>query len=113
MAWKRLLLATATLLCGATPASAQDGGEYLAKITAYCLSGTTRSGTPVREGVVAVDRNWIPLGAQLTIEGLEGLVFSAEDTGSGVRGPHVDRWMRSCTDAVNWGVQYRHVEWWR
>jgi 3D (Asp-Asp-Asp) domain-containing protein len=85
--------------------------QVTARVTAYCLSGTTRSGTPTHSGVVATDPSVIPLGSNLTIEGLGG-TYRAEDTGGGVRGAHVDVWMASCAQARAWGVQYRQVAWW-
>lgn len=85
--------------------------QLRAVVTAYCLQGRTRSGTAVRSGVVATDPAVIPLGSRLTIEGLPGL-YSAEDTGSGVKGNHVDVWFASCPAALNWGRQYREVSWW-
>ncbi len=73
--------------------------------TAYCLSGHTYSGTPVSPGTVAVDPRIIPLGSRLRIPGYgRGIAL---DTGSAVKGLHVDLWMRSCAKARAWGV--RHV----
>lgn len=83
--------------------------QIRAVVTAYCLQGRTRTDTPVRLGVVATDPAVIPLGSQLTIEGLPGL-YRAEDTGSGVKGNHVDVWMSSCAAALTWGRQMRTVE---
>lgn len=112
---RRLLaLGLVSLVLGtvsAAQASQVTEGGFVAKVTSYCLSGTTRSGTPVRPGVIAVDPNWIPLGATVLIEGLEG-TYLAEDTGGGVRGAHIDLWQGSCHDAINWGVRYREVSWW-
>jgi 3D (Asp-Asp-Asp) domain-containing protein len=82
--------------------------QIRAVVTAYCLQGTTRSGTAVRSGVVATDPAVIPLGSRLTIDGLPGL-YSAEDTGSGVKGNHVDVWFSSCAAALGWGRQTRMV----
>jgi 3D (Asp-Asp-Asp) domain-containing protein len=83
--------------------------SFTARVTGYCLAGRTRLGTPVRPGVVAVDPAVIPLGSRLLIEGLGG-VYSAEDTGSAVRGASVDVWFASCADALAWGVRYRTIE---
>jgi 3D (Asp-Asp-Asp) domain-containing protein len=102
-----------TVSSSGTPAQTRPLNQRTidAKITAYCLSGTTYTGTPVRPGVVAVDPDWIPLGATISIEGLPTL-YTAEDKGVGVRGPQVDLWMESCEDATQWGVHYREVSWW-
>ncbi len=68
----------------------------------------TRSGTPVRWGVVAVDPQVIPLGTRLMIEGFDD-VFLAEDTGGGIRGSHIDIYFPDYYSAVQFGVQYRTI----
>ncbi len=104
--------ATAT----ATPAPVALG---LFKITGYSDSpangtdgrGITRSGEPTRWGVVAVDPAVIPLHSRLAIEGWDGMVFTALDTGGGIRGRHVDLWLPADAMAIGWGAQLRNV--WR
>lgn len=81
---------------------------FEAKLTGYAHGTTTRSGTPVRWGVVAVDPRVIPLGSRLTIEGFD-LEFVAEDTGGGVRGNHVDIYFTDELSAIQFGVRYRRV----
>lgn len=73
--------------------------------TAYCLSGTTASGVPVHHGAVAVDPAVIRMGAHLWIPGYGR--GRALDTGSAVKGYHVDLWMASCAAARQWGA--RHI----
>jgi len=73
--------------------------------TAYCLSGHTYSGTTVAPGTIATDPRVIPLGSRLHVPGYGDGV--ALDTGSAVKGLHIDLWMRSCRAARAWGV--RHV----
>jgi 3D (Asp-Asp-Asp) domain-containing protein len=98
------------------PHVASAGRSISARLTAYTnqepgggAHGTmTKSGTPVRWGVVAVDPQVIPLGSRLLIEGLDGL-FVAEDTGGGVRGNHVDVFFPDYASAIHFGVQYRTV----
>lgn len=74
-------------------------GEFT--ITAYCpcrkccgvwSDGLTATGVPAVDGVVAVDPEVIPLGSTVVIDGQE---YLAADTGSGVKGLHVD----VCTDS--------------
>ena len=109
---KRPLLAGLLALALSAPtASAQaPSGQMTARTTAYCLNGRTAMGTYVRPGVVAVDPHVIQMGSRLTIEGLDG-VYVAEDTGGGVIGNWVDVYFPNCSEAVQWGVQYRNVEW--
>lgn len=75
------------------------GGIYAisdVRITHYCMDpdckicgggGNTASGTPVREGVIAVDPRVIPLGSTVIIDGKE---YIAEDTGGWITGNRID-----------------------
>ena len=85
-----------------------DGRSFIATVTAYCLRGHTRNGTPVQWGIVAVDPNVIPLGSKIQIDGF-GEIFSAEDTGSGIRGRWIDIWFENCAEARRFGTQSRRV----
>lgn len=78
------------------------------KVTAYCDQGITRSGEPVRHGVVAVDPLLVSLRSVLWIEGFAS-PHTALDTGGGVKGEWLDIWMPSCEAAVQWGVRYKNV----
>lgn len=92
------------------PAQAQsESRTFQVTVTGYCLQGVMRSGRYVYPGAVAVDPNVIPLGSRLRIDGL-WREYVAEDTGGGVLGAHVDVWMASCDDAIEWGRQTREVE---
>jgi 3D (Asp-Asp-Asp) domain-containing protein len=98
------------------------------KVTAYCScvkccgvwskdhpsrQGTdyeqhTTSGTiPVAGRTVAVDPDIIPLGSKILIDGHE---YIAEDTGSGVKGNHIDIYFDSHEEALEWGVKTLEVE---
>jgi 3D (Asp-Asp-Asp) domain-containing protein len=83
-----------------------------ARVTMYTcveLGGCdfTASGIWPEPGVVAVDPNVIPLGSTVWIQGLG--TFLAADTGSLVRGAHLDVYGLSHADAIEWGVQERTV----
>ena len=56
--------------------------------------GITASGRKVTDDptcwTVAVDPSVIPLGTYLMIEGYDGIIFRADDTGSAVKGYHID-----------------------
>ena len=71
------------------------------------LGTITYSGTTVHWGVVAVDKKVIPLGTKMYIVSNDGyLVYGfaiAEDTG--VRGEHVDLYMESWDDMINFGIR--------
>lgn len=76
--------------------------------TAYCLTGTTATGTQVRSGTVAVDPRIIPLGTKLLVSGYGR--SRAEDTGSAIKGRRIDVWFRSCADARRWGVRRIRIQ---
>jgi 3D (Asp-Asp-Asp) domain-containing protein len=98
------------------PEPAPVGSSFTGKITAYTYQApigsargsTTRSGTPVRWGVLAVDPLVIPLGSKVMIEGFDD-VFVAEDTGSAVSGNHVEIFHLDYASAIRFGVQTRRV----
>ena len=84
------------------------------KITGYSdsplLNGTdgrgiTKSGARTAWGVVAVDPRVIPLGSRLKIDEMGDMVFTALDTGGGIRGNWVDVWFHSDYDAIQHGVR--------
>lgn len=94
----------------------EDLGVF--KITGYSDSadfngtdgrGITKSGERTHWGVVAVDPRVIPLGSELVIEGMEDTVFTALDTGGGIKGRWVDVWYRTDWDAFQHGVRQLKV----
>jgi 3D (Asp-Asp-Asp) domain-containing protein len=81
-----------------------------ARVTMYsCVElggcAPTASGIWPEPGLVAVDPAVIPLGSTVWIEGLG--TFLAADTGSRVRGAHLDVFAWGYHDAIAWGVQER------
>lgn len=79
------------------PGSFRDLGVFL--ITCYDLSGTTASGEPVSMDAVAVDPRIIPLHTHLRIAGIGDR--TALDTGSAVKGNHLDVWEPNCDGWTN------------
>ncbi|HSB51817.1 MAG TPA: 3D domain-containing protein [Dissulfurispiraceae bacterium] len=63
--------------------------------------GKTATMTPVRWGVVAVDPEIIPFGSRVFIEDMGW--FSAEDTGSRIKGKRIDIFYPSRREAVRFG----------
>jgi 3D (Asp-Asp-Asp) domain-containing protein len=84
---------------------AEPGEPVPVSITAYCLRGTTRTGTQVRDGIVAADPRVFPLNSEIELrirdESL-GL-FRVEDTGLLIKGRKIDLWLENCTDARTFG----------
>lgn len=80
------------------------------KCTACCgiwSDSPTKSGTTPQEGrTIAVDPNVIPLGTKVSIN---GKVYTAEDTGSAIKGNKIDIYFASHQDAQNYGRQQHKV----
>ena len=77
-------------------------------VTAYCLSGTTRRGRYVRPGIVAADRRLFPLSRYIELYAGEKYLgrFLIDDTGSMIRGAHIDVWVPTCREAKIFGRQH-------
>lgn len=76
--------------------------------------GITASGVRATPGVtVAVDPDVIPLGADVLVDYGDGEIhyYRADDTGSGVKGNHIDVCLTSHEEAVQAGVTTATV-WW-
>ena len=67
----------------------------------------TASGRRVEHGIVAVDRNVIPLGTRLYVEGY-GFAIAA-DVGGAIRGYKIDLFMESLQDARRFGRRHLYV----
>ena len=77
-------------------------------VTAYCLNGTTRRGRYVRPGIVAADRKLFPLSRYIELYAGEKYLgrFLIDDTGSMIRGAHIDVWVPTCREAKIFGRQH-------
>jgi 3D (Asp-Asp-Asp) domain-containing protein len=86
--------------------------SFNGKIAAYASGGGigvfTSTGTKVHWGTIAVDPAFLPLGSLVLIDGLDG-VFTAEDTGGGVKGAMLDVWFPDRPAALAWGTRERKV----
>lgn len=76
--------------------------SYLA--TAYSLRGRTASGRMVSRGLIAADPRVLPLGSRVRVEhpGYSGEYLVA-DTGGAIRGRHIDIWIPSSREAMQFG----------
>ncbi len=90
-----------------------DIGDY--KLTAYCpceictgkTDGITKSGKRAVQGrTIAVDPKLLTLGMEVVID---GHVFTAEDTGSAIKGSHIDIYMDSHEQALAFGTRQAEV----
>ena len=94
-------------------AGAQRGPATIdVSVTAYCVSGETRSGTQTRAGIVAADPRVIPLGSRVRVEGLtDGYdgTYTVADTGRAVKGRELDIFIADCAAAKRFGRQDARV----
>jgi 3D (Asp-Asp-Asp) domain-containing protein len=109
--WGRLPAGTAREGGSSTAAAAppQPARTYLGTfmVTCYDLTGVTASGAMAGPDSVAVDPTVIPLGTQIFVDGVGQR--TADDTGGGIIGDHVDIWEPTYSQCINWGVQQRAV----
>jgi len=111
----RLRLAALALLaplCVPTHAQVKQRVQALPFLaTAYAIDGTTKSGTPTKPGIVAADTSVLPLGTkiQVTNAGPHSGIYTVADTGSMVRGHHIDIYLRSWAKAKEFGRKIVHV----
>lgn len=92
----------------------QSLGQF--RLTAYCncskccgkwAGGPTASGTMPKEGrTIAVDTKVIPLGTKVVFN---ENTYTAEDTGSAIKGKRIDVFYNSHSEAMNHGVKYKEV----
>ena len=87
-----------------------NGKEYQVeklnvKATAYAGWQRTFIGTwATVNKTIAVDRNIIPLGTKVYIPQF-GIIFTAEDTGSAIKGNKIDIFMATYKQAMQWGIR--------
>lgn len=88
-------------------------GEF--KLTFFCpceicsegFGHETSSGKIARsEHRIAVDPAVIDIGSRVLID---GIIYTAEDTGGGVNGDHIDIFVESHEETLRRGVQYTNV----
>jgi 3D (Asp-Asp-Asp) domain-containing protein len=68
----------------------------------------TSSGTVPRWGTIAVDPSVFEPATRFYVPGYG--YGRAEDTGSAVKGYHIDIAMLSCSQALRWGARYLNVQ---
>ena len=92
------------LFVGAAPSTMR------VKATAYCQTGTTKSGTRARTGIVAADPSVLPVGTVLRImDGAYSGVYTVMDTGAAVKGRKIDIFMPDCATAERFGERSLRV----
>ena len=82
------------------------GSRLAFSATAYCKGITTASGVPAQSGVAAADPELLPVGSVVEIDSLPQKyngIYTVMDTGPSVQGRHVDVYMWSCNEALQFG----------
>ena len=91
---------------GAEQAQTFARPSFQFKATAYCEYGITKSGVPVRPGIVAGDPSVLPLGSVIYVvaPGYSGF-YEVLDTGRLVKGKRIDIYIPDLRRAVKFGLQ--------
>jgi 3D (Asp-Asp-Asp) domain-containing protein len=74
--------------------------------TAYCKGVITASGVDVKEGVAAADPRILPEGSVIQLDGVPERhrgIYTVLDTGPKVLGKHLDLYVWSCNEALEFG----------
>jgi 3D (Asp-Asp-Asp) domain-containing protein len=99
------------LFGGGAPLYAQNLSARPFVITAYCQAGITKSGIHTGPGVAAGDPRYLPLGSIVTVSNEEASsdvdVYTVVDTGSKVKGQHLDVFTPDCNSARRFGRRRR------
>ena len=97
----------------AVPSNPRSLGVF--KLTAYCPCSSCSEGwgrntstgaMAIANHTIAVDPRVIPYGSKILIN---GIVYTAEDKGGGVRGNHIDIFYNTHQEARALGVRYQEV----
>src|SRR5689334_10789633 len=91
---------------GGSPAVAAAVGRLPFIATAYCKGDVTASGVTPQAGIAAADPRLLPEGSVIQVDGLSPRhsgIYTVLDTGPKIQGRHVDLYMWSCNDALEFG----------
>ncbi len=95
--------------CATLPKEEREGkGETRNMlVTAYGHGGMTSSGSKARKGTIAADVSLFPYGTQMYVPGYGW--GEVQDTGSAIRGNHIDVFIPEEKDAIAWGRKFLDV----
>lgn len=90
--------------------SAEPGPGTRLRFTAsaYCTGETTASGLAPRTGIAAGDPDVLPYGSVIQLERVGSRydgVYTIMDSGKIVKGRRIDIYMRSCDEAIQFGMR--------
>jgi 3D (Asp-Asp-Asp) domain-containing protein len=88
-----------------TTALPSPGARLQFSATAYCKGRTTASGVAAQKGIAAADPDLLPVGSviQIDSQGKYNGIYAIMDTGPKVQGRHIDIYMWSCNEALQFG----------
>ena len=79
--------------------------------TAYCVTGISKSGTPIAPGHVAADPKVIPLGSMIYVDSpLMSGIYQVRDTGALVKGNIIDIFIPSYDSCIKFGRRVVKVQ---
>jgi 3D (Asp-Asp-Asp) domain-containing protein len=82
------------------------GARLRFSATAYCKGQITASGVAPRTGVAAADPTLLPVGSVIQVAAEYARytgIYTIMDTGPAVQGRHIDIYMWSCSEAIQFG----------
>jgi len=88
------------------PSAPVPGSRLDFSATAYCKGKTTASGLEVRTGIAAADDSILPVGSVVNVatdNARYNGVYTIMDTGPKVQGRHLDLYIWSCNEALQFG----------
>ena len=89
---------------GGPPVTAGARLDFVA--TAYCKGETTSSGVGVQAGIAAADPDLLPEGSVVRVDDVPEPyrgIYTVMDTGPKVQGRHLDIYIWSCYQALDFG----------
>ncbi len=95
-----------------TTSAPSPGARLKFSATAYCKGSTTASGVAAKRGVAAADPDLLPVGSVVQVDSTEPRydgIYTVMDTGPRVQGRHIDIYMWSCHEALQFGRQPVHL----
>src|SRR2546423_525882 len=95
-----------------TTAVPSPGARLAFSATAYCKGMQTTSGVAVQSGIAAADPELLPVGSVVEVDSLPAKyngIYTVLDTGPAVQGRHIDVYMWSCNEALEFGRRPIHL----
>lgn len=105
--WEELTV-TVSAYCLCPKCCGKWSAEHPSRIGTDYVQKTATGTIPEVGRTIAVDPKYIPLGAQVE---LDGHIYTAEDTGGGVDGAWIDLLCETHEEALEWGIQTKKIKW--